>query len=100
MPTKTSVGPNEVVRLGVLRLTPPLTKRYTLFPPVCRSPVCVENAKEQREARGCYRPTKRLRREGSEQEKQRVPAHSLCSLRFLGLLGAPSYKLATPRGAR
>jgi hypothetical protein len=24
MPTKTSVGPNEVVRLGVLRLKPPL----------------------------------------------------------------------------
>ena len=24
MPTKTSVGPNEVVRLGVLRLAPPL----------------------------------------------------------------------------
>jgi hypothetical protein len=24
MPTKTSVGPKEVVRLGVLRLTPPL----------------------------------------------------------------------------
>jgi hypothetical protein len=24
MPTKTSVGPNEVVRLEVLRLTPPL----------------------------------------------------------------------------
>ena len=39
-----------------------LAKRYFHQFVVCRSPVCEKNAKEQREARGCYRPRKRLRR--------------------------------------
>jgi hypothetical protein len=31
MPTKTSAGPNEVVRLEVLRLTPPLMCEFTSY---------------------------------------------------------------------
>ena len=36
MPTKTSVGPNEVVRLEVLRLAPPLLSRPAPAPPGAR----------------------------------------------------------------
>jgi hypothetical protein len=59
MPTKTSVGPNEVVRLEVLRLAPPLQHRphsrhtdHRYHQPDNRQPAM---SNERPEPRGCQR---------------------------------------------